>query len=322
MSTAFRSRATGVFALAWLCFVAWMIGRITTDRFATLQFLHWIPNTLALGVTLACGCALIASKDRWMRNTVVVLAIVQSVTLIAQDFAVRRASSESEYIDQPFIRIAHFNANWPGIQALPLAVGIARGTAIAFRGSAPDVLFLSECGSLLGSDVITTYAPPEAVAIRIGRFGIVSRVPILEATPIFDDGASAAALIRFDQWRGNPPWSALLVDLPSDPNTPRLALLERMRARIDGMAPPAAEVVVGDFNTARGGFALHAVAPQLHHAFDEGGVGFGATYPRAWPLWHIDHMLLAPDVCARRYECVDLGVGRHRMQAAIIQFRK
>lgn len=247
---------------------------------------------------------------------------MQGVVFIAQDFAFGRASAESAYANQPIIRIAHFNANCPGTQSVPIAAAIARAEAGAFRGMPADVLFLSECGALLGSEAIGRYAPQGATAIRVGRFGVISRVPILEANPIFDDGMSTAALIRFAAWQGNPPWSALLVDLPSDPSTPRIDVLTKTRARLDEMSIESPQMIVGDFNSARGGFALRAFARHMHHAFDEGGVGFGGTYPRTLPLWHIDHMLLASEVCARRYEIVDLGIGKHRMQTAIIQFQK
>lgn len=317
-----RVLVRGIFAIGCAGWLAWMVGRIATDQFAIVQYLHWIPTLLAMAITLACACALIASKHRWMRNTLWVLALVQFATLLWQDVAIGRAHAESELLNQPIVRIAHFNANWPGKQSLRLADAMARGVAGAFRGTAPDVLFISEYGALLGGEAIGAFSPRNAVGTSVGRFGVVSVVPIVEAVPIFDDGKSTAALVRFAAWQGNPSWSALLVDLPSDPWVPRLEALASMRARIDGMSLPSPQVIVGDFNTARGGYALHSFAPQMHHAFDEGGIGFGATYSRNWPLWHIDHILLAPEVCAKRYETIDLGIGRHRLQAAIIQFKK
>ncbi len=257
-----------------------------------------------------------------MRQTLWALALVQVVVLASQDIAWRRPTAPDALRNQPLLRIAHFNANWPGKQSPRLADAIARGMAIAFRGEPLDVLFLSECGALLAGASIGTYAPADSVAMSIGRFGVISAVPIVEALPIFDDGKSTAALVMFAAWRGNPSFSALLVDLPSDPSLSRSEVLTRLRARLDAMQLPSPQLIVGDFNAARGGHSLRAFAPGMHHAFDEGGVGFGATYPRAWPLFHIDHMLLAPRVHARQYGCIDLGLGQHRMQAAIIQFQE
>jgi hypothetical protein len=70
---------------------------------------------------------------------------------------------------------------------------------------------------------------------------------------------------------------------------------------------PKADVVIGDFNIPRGSASLSLLAPGMANAFDQGGFGYAATYPRHRPLVHIDHTFLAPWLRAARYRVVDPG---------------
>jgi hypothetical protein len=143
-------------------------------------------------------------------------------------------------------------------------------------------------------------------------------VPILEASPLYDDAKSTAAFVRFAPWKGNASWGALLVDLPSNPSISRFKMLADLRSRLDALETPAPDIILGDFNTARGGAAIATFAPKMRNAFDIAGVGFGATYPRIFPLLHIDQLLLGPHVTVLHYEIIDTGSGAHRMQIATI----
>jgi len=81
---------------------------------------------------------------------------------------------------------------------------------------------------------------------------------------------------------------------------------------------PAPDIVMGDFNTPRGSGSLSTLAPGMSGAYDQGGAGRAASWPRQWPLVHIDQMFLAPWLRARRYEVMDPGAGFHRMQVGEI----
>jgi hypothetical protein len=72
--------------------------------------------------------------------------------------------------------------------------------------------------------------------------------------------------------------------------------------------------VVGDFNMTRGSTSMNALFPGFAHAWDQAGRGYGATFPRGFPLYHLDHTLLADTVQATDYTLVDLGIGRHLAQ--------
>jgi endonuclease/exonuclease/phosphatase family metal-dependent hydrolase len=111
-----------------------------------------------------------------------------------------------------------------------------------------------------------------------------------------------------------------LIDLPSDPRLPRADVARKIRSFLDEVEDdtPPPDAAVGDFNITRGSAALSMAMPGLHHAFNDGGHGYGASFHERLPLYHIDHILLADTLRCTRYDLIDAGLGRHRAQAAWI----
>jgi endonuclease/exonuclease/phosphatase family metal-dependent hydrolase len=86
---------------------------------------------------------------------------------------------------------------------------------------------------------------------------------------------------------------------------------------------PAADIVVGDFNIPRGSASLSLMLPGMTHAFEQGGAGYVATYPRWRPWLHIDHAFVGPWLRARRYDAVNPGPpSNHFAQVAEVVKRK
>ncbi|MDA1261746.1 MAG: hypothetical protein O3B75_02490 [Planctomycetota bacterium] len=301
--------------------IAWMIGRVLTDRFAVIQSLHWIPTIIALAITLLCATILIWSSWKRCRRLLWMIAFFQAVVFLLQDYAITRTTPLSIAESDSAIRIVHVNVNWPGDNAKAIARKLSSSLLNLYGQTGPDVLFLSEYGQMLGTEVVDMYCPKDATAVSIGRFAVVSRLQIIEVIPLYDDTKSTAAFVRFASWKGNASWGALLIDVPSNPAIYRFKMLSDLRLRLDALKAPVADIVVGDFNTVRGGEAIETFAPKMRDAFAESGIGYGATYPRVLPLWHIDQMLLGPRVTAKSYEVIDTGVGKHCMQIATIQVK-
>ncbi|MCP3904619.1 MAG: hypothetical protein GY715_13415, partial [Planctomycetes bacterium] len=110
-----------------------------------------------------------------------------------------------------------------------------------------------------------------------------------------------------------------MIDLPSRPRLGRAAIARRVRGFLDEAGGPPPDLVVGDLNMTRGSAALDSMLPGLRHAFDLGGHGYGASFHGRFPLYHIDHVLLAGTVDCTRYDLIELPVGRHRAQVAWIR---
>jgi hypothetical protein len=58
--------------------------------------------------------------------------------------------------------------------------------------------------------------------------------------------------------------------------------------------------------------------PDMANAFDVAGHGYGATFPAHLPLYHIDQVLVRPDLTPLDYSIVDAGFGRHRLQRVVL----
>ncbi|MFO0376687.1 MAG: hypothetical protein ACK51N_06530 [bacterium] len=128
-----------------------------------------------------------------------------------------------------------------------------------------------------------------------------------------------------------------MLDLPSDPFRFRwrsavAVAVQLRRLAASGGAPPAPDLVIGDFNTPRGSASIDHIltaaralpagpqpagrpAPgELTHAFNHAGWGLPATWPRATPLLHIDHCYLAPWLRASQYHILRPLISDHNAQ--------
>lgn len=140
---------------------------------------------------------------------------------------------------------------------------------------------------------------------------------------------------------GGKPIVIWVVDLPSDLSLPKALITEQAASaiaafrgpvmkmtadgrwtddpaeRIEGFPPP--DMIVGDFNIPRGSRSMRQITRvggaggvRLEHAWNQGGHGYTATYPRQRPLWAIDHIFLAPHLRAVDFESFSVGTGTHR----------
>ena len=132
-----------------------------------------------------------------------------------------------------------------------------------------------------------------------------------------------------------------IIDLPSDARLFRWETTQTAAAAIasfagqiygraeDGsLAPlgeatgfPAPDIIIGDFNIPRGSASLKVLTRGTANAYNHAGTGSCATYPRKFPLSHIDQMFIGKSLRATSYEIVDPGMGMHRMQVVEVAGR-
>lgn len=188
---------------------------------------------------------------------------------------------------------------------------------------AGDITILSDAGVMQWDQIVEQINDPTARTIKLGRFWIMTTIPILEARTVVKSEGVEISFIRFDATvKLGRPITMYLIDLPSDTNVDRYRQAGRVLEWLASSDAPEPDIVIGDFNTPRGSHSLSRMFPKLHDAYDDGGSGYAASFHRAFPLYHIDHILLSESMFATSYELIDPGVGRHRVQRATITSRE
>lgn len=114
-----------------------------------------------------------------------------------------------------------------------------------------------------------------------------------------------------------------LVDLPSDPLSPRAATARAVARAAREAEPPLPPPLlwIGDFNTPFGSASLGVIAPGSRHAREMAPgapAGHVASWPRLRPLLHIDHALLAGGLTAREYRLLVPAMADHRAQWVVV----
>jgi endonuclease/exonuclease/phosphatase (EEP) superfamily protein YafD len=298
-----RWLAFGAAAAAVLC---WVVGLVASDRLAATQFLHWIPAPL-LAPIVAAGGLVAVRAPRWrpLAASCVAISIAIAATHLALRWSPRGPCAEG-------LRIVHWNASSPSLEE-------ADADRRAIAELRPDLLLVTDDWALFGRVRGNRWEETGWRVHRAGPFAISTRLPLVEVRLAVASADRYLAVVRVDAskeiGRELVIW---LVDLPSDPKGPRMAEARSLRSLIDSLRLPPPDLVAGDFNLDSGSAALRAIVPGLRDAFRAVGRGYAGSYPRRLPLWHLDQILLSPDLAACSYRVIDLGRGRHRAQELML----
>ena len=300
--------------------LAWLIGRVLTDRYDFSQWLWWLPTPVVLASTLlAVFGAMRPAVRRVCRRRVIVWSSVL-VFLVGWFTCAEHRFLKSPVETVDGVTIAHWNMSHPSPEEFP------QYTAAALQIDA-DVLVLSSPSLVTAQQDLLEELDAGRVVHRYGIFSVVTRVPVLMGRPLVNREGIWSYMIELDTRDALGRTTVLyLIDLPAidyeNPETTfersRMDLARQFRTLLDAAAAPTPDVVVGDFNITRGSASLLQLFPDMTHAYDSGGHGYGATFHRALPYAHIDHILTAPGVTAVRYDIINPGVGRHHAQRARI----
>ena len=315
--TTLKMVAKGSVALAMLVLIAWLTGRIVSDRYGWSQWLLWIPTPGAILVALLgfLGALRPADKPHRRRRRLLVwgitaLALVGYFTLHEHRILHRPPSPTAG------VRIVYWNPNSGTIR------DGAEAPNMIFIDLDADLTILANARGLKEYDPLAATLGPDGRAFRVRPFLFFTRLPLLEYQTLISNGGIEVVHLRLDATATlGRVISIYAVDLPSDLTTSRMETAKRLRELIESIAAPEPDIVIGDFNMTRGGAALRAAFPDLEHAYDQAGHSYGATYPRAFPLYHIDHVLLDDSLQALDYRLVNPGVGRHVIQVVELQTR-
>ena len=292
--------------------VAWLAGRVISDRYGWSQWLLWIPTpavlpAVLLGIAGACRPDPASGRGRRRRRLIVWAGVGAAVALY---FLV---------IEHRFLR---WGAGDPGALTL-LQSSVYPGPPQAGEAYVDRLIDYGADLIVLGNPLRQQHRLylKERVSEKklqektLWPFVVITRLPILEFRPLVANENTRIAMFRLDATAElGRPITLYAVDLPADPKRARSEIARAARRMLDSTAAPPPDIVVGDFNMTRGSTSMNALFPGFAHAYDQAGRGYGATFRRGFPLYHLDHTLLADTVQATDYTLVDLGIGRHLAQ--------
>jgi len=281
--------------------------QLLTDRIGWLQSLWWTPRVILVAASLS-GLLLVLCVGwirRWGRGEQLrTLAWIGAAAALGAwslwgEWGFRRSR------DPEAFRFAFWNACWMRREVAPLAVDMI----LSWNA---DAVLLTDPGSTFANGGAERLAEAGYQIAQPGSFAIVSRVPIVEATPLHEARGQKLARIRLATPRG--PLVIDAIDLPSETTLHRELVTRNFAAAIEGMRDGMPDIVAGDFNITRGSASLRAVVGNAVEAFAAAGEGWGGTYPRAWPLFAIDQTYVRAPWRAAWSRIVDPGLTRHRAQ--------
>ena len=299
-------------AAATLLLAAWLIGRLASDRTLATQWLFWLPTPLVIAILLL-GAAVLLPLRRTATATLLLLALLPAASLTLVEH--RWWPTDPPPAESPAdLVVAHWNASGVPYDQQPDAADDILATN-------PDLVLITDPGPFNRVPAVQTWLG-DGDDLWIPPFTVLARHGLIEARRIVDRADINATLVRARDRRGRPV-TLLAVDLPSDPARSRMEVVTELRRYLRPADLPRLDLVVGDFNLTRAGAALRHAFPDHRHLYDAAGRGWGATFPRRLPLWHIDHILYHPDrVRPGNYRLLPGDHGRHHIQLGAVHLRE
>ncbi len=313
--------ARAIDAMWFSLFFVWGIGRIIGDRNSLVQWISWIPTlgVVAFGlVWLACraGDRRRHRVRRWGGLACAALACGAAVRGEFRPWTDHVAPSPQD------ICIVQWNTDHPSGND-PRSM-----TALATICAEHDVdLFLiSNRGSITTQNCVRQWAGPQFFSAGAGPFACVTTFPIEEARVIAVTGTGnnmiwlAKFVVRPPSWNGRALRIAM-VDLPSKPTLSRMQVAQELLTAVHRGDLGDVDIVAGDFNALPGSLILSRVFTNFYDSWAQAGSGLRTSWPRLFPLWSIDHVLLTPDMRAISSVTANPGVSKHRMNIVSLRPR-
>jgi hypothetical protein len=298
---------------------------------------------------------------RWARLGPIALAIVATLHVAVVHWRLQNALLRTP--GPTALRVYHWNATEATDEALQAFLreadpfGMSRLTpAVVVLANPPLRLDWPAILRMLAPDEITPRDVPAHLR-RGGRFVVISGRPMTAAgwtslglqgqtgePGLIDDGTAMFVEVQL----AAEPIVVWAFDWPSDPERGRMDYVQPSRRAIaesthstftptaagplqrqEHSGFPDADVVVGDFNTARGSRAVADLLPGMASAHGQAGIGPDYGWPRflydgkhdrgTIPFLGLDQTFVHPQAWrATAYRMLDLGVGTHRAQEVFI----
>ncbi len=285
-----------------LMVVAWVLGFVFGDRWWWSQWFLWLTGLVLIPAGAVLWAGLLMLRRRW-HAIALLLPLLGTV----------------EYVFPRWNPGGEPQAS--GARILQWTAGPIGGATDAYgafmAGVNPDVLIVEGARRAVSSDAFRAWSHDHAVLLK-GPFLIASRLPVLRARTIaWAHDILVISLVT--ELPSGKPFHTLIVDLPSDPALSRASVVDQLQILLAKLEQEP-DIIVGDFNLTQTSSLLLRIRGGFTPSWPRTGHGWGGTYPRAWPIYRLDHVLTQnADSAVTSINIIDPGCGRHRAQLIQIE---
>jgi hypothetical protein len=292
-----------IFRFTILIVFIWILGLGLSDRWYWTQWLEWIPTLSVLLLLLITAIALLSTHKK---KEAMILVILFCGLITWFLFIENRVFSTSKATGG--FRIAAWTMSHSKKE-------VSKESAMLLVHLDADITLLTHGWYVRGEPVIKDWLSTSGKLLMSGPFTLLTTLRPLEVRTLVASDGIYISLYRLDTAEQlGKELVIYAIDLPSNLNESRKNIVQRAKRLLHQVDAPEPNMVIGDFNMTRNSQSMIRFFPKLTDAWDLAGVGWSYSYHRAFPLFHIDHILLNTDFKPIAYELQDPEFGRHCIQ--------
>jgi hypothetical protein len=292
-----------IFKFALGVVVIWSVGQVVSDRWLWSQWLLWIP-TFAIIFILFLSVIVVTLLHDKQKSCLLgtVLFALTGWFLFVENRAFSSAVSHGD------LRIVGWTMSHSKQQ-------LTENSAELIVDLNADVTLLTHGWKVRAEPIIKDWLSNGGKRLISGPFTLFTTLRPIEVRVLVASRGIYISMYKLDTTEQlGKELVIYAVDLPVNLRESRSEIVLRAKRLLGQTGAPTPDLVVGDFNMTRNSNALQRFFPEMTNAWDEVGVGWSYSYHRAFPLFHIDHMLLSDSVYPIKYELIDPQIGRHCIQ--------
>lgn len=281
----------------------WILGEFLSDQWSWSQWITWIP-TLAVLIVVVCAISIAFISKSKLQT---ILLSVTACTLFIW-FSTVENHLFTTNDKKGDLRIV----SWTMSHSKKSSSFESAELLIDLDG---DLTLLSHGWYVRGEPIVKDWLGSGGRKVTNGPFTLLTKQKVLNVQTLVASDGIFVSMFEIDTTPTlGKPIILWAVDLPSSFRDSKMEIAKRAKRLLytQQVAPP--DIVIGDFNMTRNSASIKTIFPDLHDASDQGGVGWLASYPMSFPLYHIDHVLLADSLYASSYRLINPRIGRHRVQ--------
>lgn len=291
---------------AWGVLLAWLLGLVGTDRTILSQLCSWLPGFLMIPVAFV---GMWAARNRSMKRTWACVALLGPAWWLLIDQPLRPFGNEAAGLSLIQWTMSHDKTDRE------------RHAQVIVELDA-DITILTHGYGVRGTPSLLEWLGSDIQPYKYGHFTILTKLPVRQIRSVATSNDISLKMIEIDTTLHlGRPLRILAVDFPSGLLRSRMELAENAHGWLLERGGGDVDVALGDFNMARNSAAIELLLPGMKHAWTLAGVGWGPTFPRSLPIYHIDHVLVADWINVTRARTIDPGIGRHRLQLVHLEDR-